>query len=68
MKIETSITITDNLFRGNSLDIGVLVNLNLENYKIRAEFFDQFYSNINLATSNACGSNDYIEVTDEYSG
>jgi hypothetical protein len=69
MNIETSISIPDKLFRKNSIDIGVHVNLDLSDYKIHAELFDRFYSSLKLNTENNGGSDDEIElITDGADG
>jgi hypothetical protein len=62
MNIETSISIPDKIFRKNSIDIGVHVNVDLENYKIHTEIFDRFYSSLKLNTENNGGSDDEIEI------
>lgn len=67
--IETSISIPDKLFRKNSIDIGVHVNLDVSDYKIHAEVFDRFYSSLKLNSENNGGSDDEIElVTDGEDG
>jgi len=69
MNIETSISIPDKLYRKNSIDIGIHVNLDLSDYKIHAELFDRFYSSLKLNTENNGGSDDEIElVTDGEDG
>jgi hypothetical protein len=69
MNIETSISISDKLFRKNSIDIGVHVNVNLSDYKIHTEVFDRFYSSLKLNTENNGGSDDEIElITDGKDG
>jgi len=69
MNIETSISIPDKLFRKNSIDIGVHVNLDVSDYKIHAEVFDRFYSSLRLNSENNGGSDDEIElVTDGEDG
>jgi hypothetical protein len=66
--IEIDITIPDKIYRKNSIDIGCHLNLDLSDYKIRAELFDRFYSLINFATENAGGSDDQIEIIDAEDG
>ena len=69
MNIETSVSIPDKLFRKNSIDIGVHVNLDVSEYKIHAELFDRFSSSVKLNTDNNGGSDDEIElVTDGEDG
>jgi hypothetical protein len=65
MNIETSISIPDKLFRKNSIDIDVNVNLDLSDYKIHAELFDRFYSSLKFNTENNGGSDDEIEILDD---
>ncbi len=65
MNIETSISIPDKIFRKNSIDIEVHVNLDLSDYKIHAELFDRFYSSLKLNTENNGGSDDEIEILDD---
>jgi hypothetical protein len=67
--VEIDISVADKLFRGNSIDIGCHVNLDLSDYKIHCEIFDQFYSSIHLDTENVVGgSDDQIEIIDEEDG
>jgi len=66
--IEIDISLPNKLFRKNSIDIGCHLNLDLSDYKIRAELFDRFYSSITLLTENAGGSDDQIEVIDADKG
>lgn len=68
MKTEISITIPDKIYRSDSIDIDCQLNLNLSNYKIRAELFDQYHSNIYYATVNAGGSDTQIKVTNSTKG
>lgn len=68
MKLEFDLTYPDKIFRGNSITFECHVNIDLSNYKIRAELFDQYYRSIKLATSNDGGSDDEIEVIDEEDG
>jgi len=65
MNIETSINIPDKLFRKNSIDIEVHVNVDLSDYKIHAELFDRFYSSLKYNTENNGGSEDEIELVDD---
>jgi hypothetical protein len=65
MNIETSISIPDKLYRKNSIDIGVHVNLDLSDYKIHVELFDRFYSSLLLNSENNGGSDDEIEILDD---
>lgn len=69
MNIETSISMPDKIYRKNSIDIGVHVNIDLSDYKIHAELFDRFYSSLKLNTENNGGSDEEIElVTDGEDG
>jgi hypothetical protein len=68
MNIETSISIPDKIYRKNSIDIGVAVNVDLSDYKIHAEVFDRFYSSIRLNTEDNGGSDDEIEIVDADKG
>ena len=69
MTIETSISIPDKIYRKNSIDIGVHVNVDLSDYKLHVEIFDRFYSSLKLNTENNGGSDDEIElVTDGEDG
>jgi hypothetical protein len=63
--IETSINIPDKIFRKNSIDIGVHVNVDLTTYKIHTEIFDRFYSSLKLNTENNGGSDSEIEIIDD---
>ncbi len=65
MKTEMDIYLPDKLFRANSIDIECHLNLDLSDYKIRAELFDRFYSSIQFANEAAGGSDDEIEFTDD---
>jgi hypothetical protein len=65
MNIETSIDIPDKIFRKNSIDIGVHVNVDLSDYKIHCEIFDRFYSSLKLNTENNGGSDSEIEIIDD---
>jgi hypothetical protein len=65
MNIETSISIPDKIYRKNSIDIGVHVNVDLSDYKIHTEVFDRFYSSLKLNTENNGGSDDEIELVDD---
>jgi len=68
MNIETSIDIPDKIYRKNSIDIGVKVNVDLSDYKIHAEIFDRFYSSLKLNTEDNGGSDDEIEIIDADKG
>ena len=66
--IEIDISLPNKLFRKNSIDIGCHLNLDLSDYKIRAELFDRFYSSIRLNTEDNGGSDDEIEIIDADKG
>jgi hypothetical protein len=68
MNIETSIDIPDKIYRKNSIDIGIKVNVDLSDYKIHAEIFDRFYSSVKLNTEDNGGSDDEIEIIDADKG
>ena len=68
MQIETSLTMPTKVYRKNSLDIGVHVNVDLTNYKIKAEIFDRFYSSLLLKTANYGGADNQIMITDAAKG
>lgn len=65
MKTEMDISLPDKIFRKNSIDIECHLNLDLSDYKIRAELFDRFYSSLHLYNEAAGGSDDEIEFTDD---
>lgn len=66
---EISITIPELLFPGNALNIPAYVNLDLTDYKITVNIFDQFRNTDILATANVVdGSDDQVEVTDVPNG
>lgn len=64
MQTETNISLPSKIFRSNSLDIDVQVNVDLTDYTIEAELFDRFYSSIKLS-SNVVTE---IEIIDEDEG
>jgi len=69
MNIEFDITLPEQLFRGDSIDLDCHVNIDLTDYKIRCEIFDQFCSSIKLATINVtAGSDSQIDITDAANG
>jgi hypothetical protein len=63
--IETSISLPLKLFYDNDIDISVYVNMDLSDYKIRAEIINQLSSSVSLANSAAGGSDDEIEFVDD---
>jgi len=68
MIIETNITLPSKLFRKNNLDIDCQVNVNLTNYKIHAELFDQYGMSIKLNTVDNGGSTSEISITSASAG
>jgi len=65
MSIETSLSLPHNLFYSDDIDIGVHVNMDLSDYKIRAEILNQLSSSVSLASLAAGGSDDEIEFVDD---
>jgi hypothetical protein len=69
MQIETSLTMPNKVYRKNTLDIDVHVNVDLTNYSIKAEIFDRFYSSLLLQTANRPGGADnQIKITGATNG
>jgi hypothetical protein len=62
--MEIDISLPNKLFRGNNIDIGCHLNVDLSDYIIRAEIFDRFYSSLNLSSEN----DEQIEIIDEEDG
>lgn len=65
-KIETSIDIPDKLYRGNSIDIGVRVNLDLSEYIINVELFDQYCSSLKLSSEDENSSIELLEDDESF--
>jgi hypothetical protein len=63
--IETSLSLPLNLFYDNDIDINVYVNIDLSNYKIRADIINQYSSSLALANEAADGSDDEIEFVSD---
>lgn len=63
--IETSISMPSQLFYDNDIDIGVHVNMDLSDYKIRAEIINQLSSSLTLANEAAGGADTEIEFVDD---
>jgi hypothetical protein len=68
MRTEIQITIPEQISRGESIEIDCKLNVDLTDYKIRAELYDQFYASLRFATDNTGGADAQIEVTDEDKG
>jgi hypothetical protein len=65
MQIETSISLPHNLFYDNDIDIGVHVNTDLSEYKIRGEIINQLSTSLSLANLAAGGADSEIEFVDD---
>ncbi len=65
MQIETSLSMPLNLFYDNDIDINVYVNIDLSDYKIRAELINQLSSSLSLANEAAGGEDTEIEFVDD---
>jgi hypothetical protein len=63
--IETSLSMPHNLFYSDDIAIGVYVNMDLSDYKIRAEIINQLSSSVSLANLAAGGADDQIEFADD---
>jgi hypothetical protein len=68
MRTEIQINIPEQISRGESIEIDCKLNVDLADYKIRAEIYDQFYASLRFATENTGGDDTQIEVTDEDKG
>lgn len=64
MQTEIDISLPNKLFRGDSIDLDCHLNLDLTDYIIRCELFDQFYSQIKLDSTD----DEQIEIIDEEDG
>jgi hypothetical protein len=62
--MEIDISLPNKLFRGNNIDIGCHLDIDLTDYIIRAELFDRFGSSILLSSED----DEQIEIIDEEDG
>jgi len=54
--------------KGDSIELEITANVDITDWKIRCEIYDDCTNSIKLATSNSGGSDDQIEVTDATNG
>ena len=61
LNMEIDISLPNKLFRGNNIDIGCHLDIDLTDYIIRAELFDRFGSSILLSSED----DEQIELIDD---
>ena len=61
LNMELDISLPNKLFRGNNIDIGCHLDIDLTDYIIRAELFDRFGSSILLSSED----DEQIELIDD---
>ena len=62
--MEIDISLPNTIYRGNSIDIGCHLDIDLSQCIIKAEIFDRFYSSLHLSSDVATE----IEIIDEEDG
>lgn len=62
--MELDISLPNKLFRGNNIDIGCHLDIDLSDCTIKAEIFDRFYSSLHLSSVN----DEEIEIIDADKG
>ena len=64
LNMELDLSLPNKLFRGNNIDIGCHLDIDLTDYIIRAELFDRFGNSILLSSED----DEQIEIIDEEDG
>jgi hypothetical protein len=63
-KMEIDISLPNKIYRGNNIEIGCHLDIDLTDCIIKAEIFDRFYSSLHLSSEVATE----VEVIDEEDG
>ena len=61
LNMELDLSLPNKLYRGNNIEIGCHLDIDLSDYIIKAEIFDRFYSSLHLSSEN----DEEIEFTDD---
>jgi len=63
-----NLSLPEKLIKGDSFSLEGTLDVNITDWKIRCEIYDESGNSIKLATANSGGSDDDIEITDAENG